>query len=147
MPSERVPTAIRRLVAARAQGYCEYCYSPEAFATEGFAVEHIKPRQAGGETIFENLAWSCLGCNSYKQAKTQAIDPETQQSELLFNPRCAAWSQHFCWSDDFTIIIGKTACGRATIEALRLNRSGIVNLRQLLSMAGLHPPQFLLDDQ
>jgi hypothetical protein len=140
MSSERVPAAIRRLVAARSQGYCEYCQSPEAFATEGFAVEHIKPRQAGGETVLENLAWSCLGCNSYKQARTQAIDPETGQPELFFNPRTSAWNEHFSWSDDFTTIIGKTACGRATVEALRLNRSGIVNLRRLLVMAGLHPP-------
>lgn len=140
MPSERVPAAIRRLVAARAQGYCEYCRSPEAFATEGFSVEHIKPRNAGGETILENLAWSCIGCNSYKQARTQAIDPATGQPEFLFNPRTTTWSEHFSWSDDFTIILGKTPCGRATIEALRLNRPGIVNLRRLLVKARLHPP-------
>lgn len=143
MPSERVPAALRRLVAARAQGYCEYCHSPEEFATEGFTVEHIKPRFVGGETTLENLAWSCVGCNSYKQARTQAIDPETNQLEFLFHPRTSAWNTHFSWSDDFTTIVGRTACGRATIEALRLNRPGIVNLRRLLVMAGLHPPQEL----
>ncbi|WP_256875051.1 hypothetical protein [Nostoc sp. C052] len=38
-------------------------------------------------------------------------------------------------------MIGKTACGRATIEALRLNRFGVVNLRRLLRSANLHPPE------
>ncbi|MDX2239996.1 MAG: HNH endonuclease signature motif containing protein [Leptolyngbyaceae cyanobacterium bins.302] len=143
MASERVSAELRRLVAARAQGYCEYCYSPEDFATESFTIEHIKPRVAGGETVLDNLAWSCVGCNSYKQARMQAIDPETGQLEPLFHPRISAWSEHFAWSDDSTLILGKTACGRATIQALRMNRSGIVNLRRLLVMGGLHPPQAL----
>ncbi len=51
--SERVPESIRRVVAARGRGYCEYCRSPAKFATESFTVEHIKPRKAGGETIIK----------------------------------------------------------------------------------------------
>jgi hypothetical protein len=31
-------------------------------------------------------------------------------------------------------------CGRATVEALRLNREGLVNLRRILYAAGEHPP-------
>lgn len=143
MSSERVPEAIRRIVGARAGDYCEYCRCFGQFATESFTVEHIKPRQAGGETTLENLAWSCFGCNSHKHTKTQAIDPQTNQKEPLYNPRQQVWTEHFCWSSDFTQIIGKTPCGRATVEALRLNRAGVVNLRRLLSMAGLHPPEEL----
>jgi HNH endonuclease len=144
MPAERTPNAIRRIVAARAQGYCEYCYCPEAFATEGFTIEHTKPRSIGGETTLENLAWSCVGCNSYKQARTQAVDPETGERVLLYNPRLQAWKEHFDWSDDFTEVIGKTPCGRVTVTALRLNRSGVMNLRGLLAGAGLHPPNLEL---
>ena len=40
-------------------------------------------------------------------------------------------------------MVGVTATGRATIEALRLNRSGVVNLRRILYLAGEHPPQGL----
>lgn len=141
--SERTPASMRRIVAARARGYCEYCYCSEQFATESFTVEHIKPRQAGGATVLENLAWSCFGCNAHKHAKTQAIDPETGKKVALYNPRLQVWSQHFGWSDDFTEVIGKTACGRATVEALRLNRLGVVNLRRLLRSANLHPPKKL----
>lgn len=87
MPSFRVPDAIRRIVAARARDYCEYCRCPGRFATESFTVEHTKPRIAGGETTLENLAWSCFGCNSHKHTKTYGIDPETGQQETLYNPR------------------------------------------------------------
>lgn len=73
----------------------------------------------------------------------QAIDPETGQLESLFHPRISVWSEHFAWSDDSTLILGKIACGRATLQALRLNRSGIVNLHRLLVTGGLHPPQEL----
>ncbi|HBE19026.1 MAG TPA: hypothetical protein DEG17_00145 [Cyanobacteria bacterium UBA11149] len=45
--------------------------------------EHIKPRHGGGETIVENLAWSCFGCNAHKHTKTQAIDPETGEPFFL----------------------------------------------------------------
>ncbi len=59
----------------------------------------------------------------------------------MYNPRQQVWSEHFGWSDDFTQVIGKTACGRVTVEALRLNRYGVVNLRRLLFAANLHPPE------
>lgn len=143
MPSERVPNAIRRIVAARARNYCEYCRCPGQFATESFTVEHTKPRQAGGETTLENLAWSCFGCNSHKHTKTHGTDLETGQQEPLYNPRQQSWNEHFSWSNDFTQVIGKTPCGRTTVEALRLNRAGVVNLRRLLVMARLHPPEEL----
>lgn len=131
---------MRRIVAERALGYCEYCRCPSQFATESYTVEHIKPRHAGGETILENLAWSCLGCNAHKHTKTQGFDRETEERVALYHPRQQIWRKHFKWNGDFTQAIGKTPCGRVTIEALHLNRSGVVNLRRLLVAAGLHPP-------
>lgn len=50
------------------------------------------------------------------------------------------FSDHLRWSADLTRIEGKTPLGRATIEVLRLNRTGIVNLRRVLTAGGLHPP-------
>jgi hypothetical protein len=58
----------------------------------------------------------------------------------LFHPRTHQWWDHFAWSADFTRIEGKTSLGRATIEVLRLNRPGVVNLRRVLAAGGLHPP-------
>ncbi len=50
------------------------------------------------------------------------------------------WSDHFQWSDDDLQIIGITPTGRATVQLLKVNREGNINLRRLLKMAELHPP-------
>jgi hypothetical protein len=44
------------------------------------------------------------------------------------------------WSEDALTLVGVSVIGRATIERLRLNRTGVVNLRALLKGSGLHPP-------
>jgi len=139
MPEARVTSAQRRAVFARARGCCEYCQSQARFATQSFAVEHIIPRRAGGQTVLDNLALSCLGCNGHKYAKMHARDPETGQRVPLFHPRLQKWSRHFAWSDDFTRVIGRTRTGRATVEALQRNRPELVNLRRILHAAGEHP--------
>jgi HNH endonuclease len=142
MPSEYIPKMTRRLVKARARGYCEYCFSPDDYGTAGFVVEHVCPRASGGLTILVNLAWSCIGCNGHKSAKTTAIDPVTHERVALFNPRSQEWCEHFRWDDEPTQVSGITACGRATVNSLFLNRAGVVNLRSLLVLAGKHPPDF-----
>ena len=140
MPSNRATAAIRRVVAARAKGYCEYCRCSDLFATESFTIEHIQPRSKGGETVLDNLAWSCFGCNSHKHAKITAIDPVTGVSIPLFNPRQQSWNNHFQWNEDLTMIMGKSPCGRATVDTLKLNRQGVMNLRRVLAASGFHPP-------
>jgi hypothetical protein len=105
----------RELVRGRAHGICEYCRSPE------------------------NLAFACQGCNNHKYTKTDAIDPVSGEVMPLFHPRRDRWRDHFVWSHDFSRIIGLTAKGRATVETLRLNRPGLVNLRRALFLHGEHP--------
>ncbi len=139
--SERISKRLRKLVADRANRCCEYCRSQEDFATEAFSIEHIKPRQDGGQTVAENLALACQGCNNHKYDNTTAIDPMTGINVLLFHPRQDIWSEHFSWSEDDTIILGITPTGRATVAALHLNRPGVVNMRRVLKMIHKHPPQ------
>jgi hypothetical protein len=139
--SDRISASLRKAVAQRAKNICKYCRWLEEFSPDSFTVDHIQPRQMGGETNAENLAWSCAGCNGRKHTKTSQVDPETNQEVDLFHPRRQEWSDHFEWNEDFTQVRGKTACGRATISALKLNRPGVVNLRQLLLTVGLHPPK------
>lgn len=138
---DRVPTALRRKVSQRANYFCEYCLCPDEFSPGSFAIDHIQPRALGGESVSKNLAWSCFGCNARKHAKTTAIDTQTAEVVSIFNPRQQTWLAHFQWSDDATLLLGKTPCGRATVMALALNRAGVVNLRRLLGAAGLHPPK------
>jgi HNH endonuclease len=106
-------------------------------------IEHIFPLSQGGTTVAENLALACQGCNNYKYNKTEALDPISSQLVPLFHPRQMAWNDHFAWSEDTTLMIGLTPTGRATVALLRTNRPGVVNLRQVLQMAGQHPPNNL----
>jgi hypothetical protein len=98
------------------------------------------PRSKGGLTTLENLALSC-GCNAYKGARTHAHDPQTGRLVMLFHPRWQHWSRHFAWSEDFLSIVGRTATGRATVAALHLNRPELLNLRRVLHIVGVHPPE------
>ena len=139
MSFERLSRGFRRRVAERARWRCEYCLSPAAFCTQPFEVDHIIPRSKGGRGAADNLALSC-GCNSYKGQRTRARDPQTGRFASLFHPRRQRWARHFAWSDDFLLIRGRTATGRATVEALQLNRPQVVSLRNLLYLIGEHPP-------
>lgn len=107
---------------------------------QSFSIEHIHPYERGGAHDLDNFAFSCQGYNNHKYTKTEGRDPEDGTLVGLFHPRQDRWTDHFAWSESFTIIVGLTPTGRATVEALRLNRPGLVNLRRLLVDAGEHPP-------
>ena len=130
----------KSLVAKRACGACEYCKSQVRFAMQSFSIEHITPLDGGGSSDLENLAFACQGCNNHKYTKTEVRDPVTGLMVPLFHPRTQRWQNHFVWSSDFTRILGVTPTGRATVEALFLNREGLVNLRRALYALGEHPP-------
>src|SRR4051794_25173078 len=119
----RLPPAIRSAVEARAQGLCEYCRSAGEVTGQEFTIDHIVPRSRHGPHDPANLCFCCSGCNTYKQALTDAVDPRTGRRVSLFHPRRQRWSDHFRWSPKATRIVGRTPTGRATVEALRLNRS------------------------
>jgi hypothetical protein len=140
MPSERVSPELQAEIIRRANGCCEYCQSQSRFATQSFSVEHVVPRSKGGATESENLALSCQGCNNHKYTKTQALDAIGGNVVPLFHPRRDSWGDHFAWSGDCTLTVGMTPTGRATVEALQLNRVGLMNLRRVLYDAGEHPP-------
>lgn len=143
MSSERVSAAVRRQVNLRARGLCEYCGCPARYTNAPFHCEHILPRDAGGETSLDNLAWSCPWCNAHKYIKMRFRDPQTGRSVLLFHPRRQRWGRHFRWSEDALQIVGRTATGRATVDALQLNRPERINLRRILLAVGEHPPHRL----
>jgi HNH endonuclease len=140
MPKDYIPAALKRLVCDRGNECCEYCRSQTKFEIDPFVIEHIIPISRGGATISENLALACQGCNNYKYTKIEGIDPINVQTTPLYHPRTMLWNDHFAWSEDTIIIIGLTPIGRATVQTLRMNRAGVVNLRQLLHTAGQHPP-------
>jgi HNH endonuclease len=132
--------SLRNSVSERASDCCEYCQMQTTFSHDPFSAEHILPIAKGGLDEFINLAWACLGCNLYKSTTTHVFDLISGDLVPLYNPRINQWSEHFQWTENFTLIVGLTPIGRATIICLKLNRLGLVNLRKLLVAFGKHPP-------
>lgn len=142
MPEPRITISQRAHVVERAKGCCEYCKSQEQYSPDPFSVEHVVPLSKDGTNALDNLAFACQGCNNRKYVSIEAFDPLTQASVPLFHPRRHNWANHFAWSDDGCLVLGLTPIGRAAIEKLQLNRTGLVNLRRILAEAGEHPPIF-----
>jgi hypothetical protein len=76
----------KRVVAQRARGCCEYCYSQARFSPDPFSVEHILPSSRGGTNEVANLAFSCQGCKNRKYRDVDAIDPVTGETVPLYYP-------------------------------------------------------------
>ncbi|MFO0589099.1 MAG: HNH endonuclease signature motif containing protein [Polyangiaceae bacterium] len=142
MPSSepRIPAALKKLVEERARGLCEYCRSPASISSQPFCAEHIVPKARAGDSTAENLALACQGCNNHKYNKVDARDPASGDLVPLYHPRRDRWEEHFCWSLEFTVILGVSPIGRATVAALNLNRPALINLRRVLYLAKEHPP-------
>lgn len=141
MGDESVSSAQKETVLRRARGLCEYCRSPAAYSFSPFVIDHIIPKVRGGKTRRNNLAFACSGCNGHKHARVKVTDPLTGRSVRLFNPRRQRWEDHFTWNEDYTLVIGLTDVGRATVEALHLNREGLINFREASRLLKLHPPE------
>lgn len=138
--SAYIPVELRRQVAERAKGYCAYCRSAEHLMGITFEVDHIIPEASGGRTVLENLCLSCPVCNRAKAKRLLATDPVTQQLVSLFHPLQEEWHDHFQWIENGNQLLGLTPSGRATINALRMNRDAIIQLRHYWGILGLHPP-------
>jgi hypothetical protein len=102
--------------------------------------DYLIPQAVGGSTHEENLWLACRRCNAFKGTQTHAPDPQSGECVALFNPRQQVWIEHFAWSEDGTEIIGKTACGRATVTALTMNNVEIVVARRSWVSVGWWPP-------
>ena len=126
-------------IQERAGRRCEYCKFPFDYSHDAFHIEHIIPLHKNGSNELINLAYACDGCKTNKWTFTEGIDPETNESARLYNPRVDQWEEHFSWSEDFAIILGATPIGRVTIDVLKLNRAGLINVRKALHLYGAHP--------
>lgn len=136
----RVKEKLRWLVFERAHFECEYCRSPQKLLLADLEVEHIRPKAKGGKTTDDNLCAACRKCNELKRIKTEAADPISREIVPLYHPRTERWSDHFEFSNDGTMILGKTKTGRATVAALQLNRQRAILLRSLWMKVGWFPP-------
>lgn len=121
---------MRQLVASRAKNLCEYCLIAEADTFLGCHIDHIISLKHGGETVFDNLAYACVVCNSQKGSDLGSISQKTGELVRFFNPRIDLWPEHFRLRG--AIFQGLTEIGRVTIRILGFNSEEQVIERQTL---------------
>ena len=135
-----IPAAMRRAVRERAHGSCEYCLLAEDDAYFPHEPDHITSLKHRGQSIRDNLVWSCFDCTRFKGSNIASLDPLSGDLVPLFNPREDRWYQHF------QIVAGEilplTPMGRATAALLKFNLPQRVEVRASLAQANRYPRQF-----
>jgi hypothetical protein len=137
----KISKELEKQVREASKHRCGYCLTPQSLTSHKLEIEHIYPISKGGTSEKENLCLACRHCNLHKSSKIYGFDAVTAKRVRLFNPNRQIWSEHFIWSKDQTQIIGKTAGGRATIYALKMNDDLQTNARKVWKRTGLFPPQ------
>ncbi len=136
-----IPAKVAARVREAARNRCGYCLCLQDFVPFPLEIDHIIPQSKGGPDEETNLWLACPTCNRHKSDKTHAVDPETDETVPLFNPRTQNWFEHFRWSGDGVYVIGLTPTGRATVITLRLSDHPYrLTARRMWINAGWHPP-------
>jgi hypothetical protein len=136
--SQRVSTALRRLVQARAHCRCEYCLIHEEMSHFPHQPDHVIAQKHRGPTHEDNLAWACYLCNLLKGSDMASVDMETGQIERLFNPRrtIGLSTSLAGWADRSSDTVG-----RVTEYLLQFNQPQSVQERRWLIEAGRYPSE------
>ncbi|MCZ7644808.1 MAG: HNH endonuclease [Planctomycetota bacterium] len=137
MAHEPIGAEVRRLVAARARGLCEYCLIHELDTFFGCEIDHIVSRKHGGTANPENLAYACMFCNRYKGTDLGSRLENRIELIRLFNPRSDWWSEHFAIIG--AEIVPRTDIGSVTCTILRMNDTERLLEREALRNAGMYP--------
>ena len=134
--ADPLPAALRRQVASRAGGRCEYCLLPADRSGFPHEVDHVVSRKHGGASEPYNLAYCCMICNRYKGSDIAARH-RSGKIVRLFDPRRDDWKSHFVLSG--AVIEPLTEIGDVTASLLRMNTAERVVERQLLQALGRYP--------
>ncbi len=135
----RISKLLAEKVRLSANYRCGYCLAPQNLLPYKIEIDHLYPLGLGGETKEDNLWLCCRECNAHKARKRRITDDLTGKSVTIFNPRTQIWHEHFELSADQTEIIGKTACGRATVANLQMNNIYQRTARAAWVEASLYP--------
>ncbi len=128
-------------IRAQAENRYGYCLVPQKLVSYKLEIEHLRPKAKDGTDDEENLWLACRQCNLSKGIKTYGFDGIKFKRVKIFNPRKQKWVRNFVWSEDKTEIIGKTACGRATVSVLQLNSDLQKTAREFWKLTGIFPPK------
>ena len=137
--SSWVPDELRRQVAERAEGICEYCLIHERDTHLGCELDHVVSEKHDGRTTSENLAYACFCCNRHKGSDVASIEPESGELVRLFNPRTDLGSEHFRLQGGR--IEWRTPIGEATVRLLGFNLLERILEREVLRAEGKYPSE------
>jgi 5-methylcytosine-specific restriction endonuclease McrA len=70
----------RRNLFARDGHRCQYC--GRSYLSHQLSLDHVLPRSRGGETSWQNVVCSCVGCNTKKGSRT----PQEAHMHLMTTP-------------------------------------------------------------
>ena len=92
MPKKEVKFT-RHNIFERDHNTCQYC--GQKFDRKDLNLDHVIPRDRGGETSWENIVCSCVPCNSQKGNRT----PAEAGMKLLHRPKRPKWRPfiHLTW--------------------------------------------------
>jgi hypothetical protein len=132
---------LRRIVAVRAEGLCEYCLIHEDDTVFGCHVDHIISLKHGGPTHAGNLAMACVFCNRAKGSDIGSVlDPDEPTTFVrLFHPRHDAWTEHFVLGEDGVTLLPRTDVGAVTVRLLGFNVAQRLLERAALAAVGRYP--------
>ena len=131
-----IPAWLRAIILGRDDGQCRYCHMRQYGQRSPFHIDHVRPRSRGGATREDNLALQCPHCSGRKAAKVAGADPATGQVTPLFHPLQQQWADHFELRRDGRCV-GRDPVGRATVEALAMNRPNPADARAIQIALGL----------
>lgn len=128
---------LRQAVSERADYCCEYCLIHQDDLVFKCQTDHIISLKHGGPTQLNNLAYSCVICNTNKGSDVGSVDLPTQVFTRFFNPRTDRWEDHFELSG--AEILSKTDIGKATVKIFQFNTPERIARRTLLLAIGRYP--------
>lgn len=128
---------LRQDVAKRAEYCCEYCLMHQDDLVFKCQTDHIISLKHGGPTRSDNLAHSCLICNTNKGSDVGSVDLDTRTFARFFNPRTDRCSEHFDLQG--AEILPKTDIGKATVKIFQFNTPERLARRSLLLAIGRYP--------
>ena len=135
--SAAIPSAMRLLVAERAEWRCEYCLLHNDDSFTPHQIDHIISRKHGGDSSSENLALTCVRCNAWKGPDIASFGFQADEIVPLFHPRRDKWQDHFRLAG--AEIEPLTSVGAATARLLRFNGAGRTGERVALTATGRYP--------
>ncbi len=76
----------RHNIYKRDKNTCQYC--GKVFDRDDLNLDHVIPRDIGGDTSWENMVCSCLECNAMKGNRT----PRQANMHLIRKPKRPRWT-------------------------------------------------------